>query len=1539
MNKRMNKNMSVVLSTLMVASSFAYYAPVARASEVEDLQLSLTPKKKIDVALSVGNTEMSVTNFERDLTNKLADRGVDRADVNIQSLETSSMSTNDADASTIFNSWKKYPLLNDSKFNAGWMLSGDVIYTTANVHWTGFWDDKNQDATNQTIDFEVNTTAHQDPWGYTFRMTSPSHDRYSFYALEWGPYHRELTLAKITSWQPSYSDPTHGGPLYHGTINSADGHYNNHGGGDRKSNALSHANGDVLVAVPFNVQYGRWDKTRIEANGNRIKVWVNNNLVIDYTDNNNPLLKGASGPYTASQYNTSFKNVAITTESTKSFKEIISEPKWREDSERFIVNVEDVKITDFDDSSALGEILPRLINEEIHYVGLGQEINRSQSSSFISKNNENGIFLNNSNYEDSLNKTADYIVSQLESETGDGEYVLVGEPIDIQVSPASLATNTQTPEYPLGRWRIDHDYDFYENHLGQASWANQWQKDLQMVFDKPGKYDIGFGDKHPNPRYVYAHRRPVASFATIVRNNGGNFGITLQDYSYDLDMESRSDKGIAEKEWKWRNTTDSSWTNGQIPSSLPLGNDYIVQLRVKDHQGVWSAPESRYITTDSVVARPVSNFKLTPNPVTLYENLNVEDISYDPAGRTISEKIWTVTKEGSQVYVGSTPLTNFRSYGEGLYRVSLKVKNNANLWSEEFTRTVTVTSDKEAPEAIVSPTSRSWSQDNVNINVTYTDKGGSGFKHQRYAVTTSATPPTSGWSTYSSSTSRSVTISTEGKNYLHIESEDNVGNKTTRTIGEYQIDRTAPGMNHTLSPASWHNDEVVIQATGTDSDSGVKSIKLPNGNKVFATNTSYAVEENGDYVFEIEDNTGNKSTKAVKVSTIDKINPSATHTVEHVDGDTYKITLKGGDDASGVKRIKLPNGQYQNGETVTFNGLKDQTYTFEVEDIAGNKLTYKVKITAPNLNVYQKDNHVKAEWAIEMLDDDVLNLTGFEDGDEIPSNIGRGGQSLTTEDSFTGSRSFKIEDTVSNGNWYQFPATSGIRSITHFGRKQFKNGTDLSISFKAKSDVGGILMPNGDGGWGETIVTLPNKVTKNVSSGTETIPLDSLTGIYIGSYVTFDTEPNLIRGVYQIRSIDNESKTITLHTGVYRNIEAGEDLKTRPWRGAWSFNQRTIPGNNEWTNFSINTKVYNYGDYNVALRGGSFYIGSQTAGKIYLDDIKFGFATKAQLFRGDTKVYEGLLSDYEDREATDKANPDKVTVANVSAKNGSVFMDIVKPKDNGTSYDYTVRALSNKGDWVESEKKEVTVTSEIVGYSYVIDNQAGTIPDNTIDSRSEKVQIPITSNAQYYIHVKAIDEAGNVSDVTHIPFRDATAPIMELSQNPTSWTAGNVVIQANAIDESLDMKRIKLPNGTWVNGDSASYTVTANGTYTFVAEDLVGNQSTKSITVTNIDKTNPTAPTINNNEEWVKADSMNVTILAGTDGASGVKRVEYKLEGATSQNWTTYTGTFAIRNEGETKVLSRTIDNVGHASDESTSFVRLDRSAPYNMGITIKLKP
>ena len=124
-------------------------------------------------------------------------------------------------------------------------------------------------------------------------------------------------------------------------------------------------------------------------------------------------------------------------------------------------------------------------------------------------------------------------------------------------------------------------------------------------------------------------------------------------------------------------------------------------------------------------------------------------------------------------------------------------------------------------------------------------------------------------------------------------------------------------------------------------------------------------------------------------------------------------------------------------------------------------------------------------------------------------------------------------------------------------------------------------------------------------------------------------------------------------------------------------------------------------------------------------------------------------SDATIRTAEDLTPPDKPTVklAQKYGQNGIYSIEI-NATDNGTTYEHYVEGLNDVTNRkVISNTVTTTITTGIAGYSWTIDNNQSTVPDNTIDNLPTEIT---RAQAGMYIHIKAIDNAGNVGATLHM---------------------------------------------------------------------------------------------------------------------------------------------------------------------------------------------
>lgn len=237
---------------------------------------------------------------------------------------------------------------------------------------------------------------------------------------------------------------------------------------------------------------------------------------------------------------------------------------------------------------------------------------------------------------------------------------------------------------------------------------------------------------------------------------------------------------------------------------------------------------------------------------------------------------------------------------------------------------------------------------------------------------------------------------------------------------------------------------------------------------------------------------------------------------------------------------------------------------------------------------------------------------------------------------------------------------------------------------------------------------------------------------------------------------------------------------------------------------------------------------------------------------------------------------------------------------------------------------------DIVTVKYAIDGgEEMVIANNLRPNGSEKYfhtsfTIPNNiSNGQHFFQVWAADNCGNMSVPVTVYFnvnKDVTAPTGTHSINPTNWTNGDVTITLNTTDDMSGVKRIKKPDGSYIYSVSTIYVVPANGSYTFVLEDNVGNTRNYTVTINNIDKTAPTGSLSHSPTNWVNTDVKIHWSVA--DANSGVKQI--KLPDGTIK--TTATGDYTVSQNGTYTFI--VYDVAGNTLTLQETVTNIDKTPP-----------
>ncbi len=226
------------------------------------------------------------------------------------------------DMKKVFESWVNYPGESyGDAYGAGWTYDAekDFMSTTANVGWTGFYNPEITDFTSGIFGFSMKNY-DWDPCGFAWgiQVSGTEEDPiYSFYAYEECNYSQKWSIAYIEEWHPAKDTNCHRGPLYHGTIDAADGEY----GHDGTTGKVGFAKGKVLAYGDLDESlYREFHQVVIEVKEDNVKVYTNGELL---TTVEAKVQSGSFGPFATSNPAAYFSNASFTSTDTA-----IMEPKF-----------------------------------------------------------------------------------------------------------------------------------------------------------------------------------------------------------------------------------------------------------------------------------------------------------------------------------------------------------------------------------------------------------------------------------------------------------------------------------------------------------------------------------------------------------------------------------------------------------------------------------------------------------------------------------------------------------------------------------------------------------------------------------------------------------------------------------------------------------------------------------------------------------------------------------------------------------------------------------------------------------------------------------------------------------------------------------------------------------------------------------------------------------------------------------------------------------------------------------------------------------
>jgi len=1014
------------LMSFLLFISITAAGSVADAADPGTIDIQVDQDDLLDVVLTLGQSDSDVSNVEADLTDALTAKGVPADRIKIQAVQASEVS-----AGNTSTGWEVYDHTN---FNDASVIPYYRPYYAdpyaGQVYGAGYepqWNVENHievmTSGGQTdIDFRgYGSPAYKD----FMYMPNTEYGKKKFdFTIQEGYFYDALDGAGFlfnTSMSPNtdLANRTMSGYLvflnYIGTVPTLEVYqfqnidvntfHNNTG-----TRIQSYAGFTRLASSSLpGAEVTR--VVAIEATSATLKMWYNGTLV-DWT-----LAGGGTGPQVAldtdfgaygfgplTGYSShgcarptlfTFLNVTMSKESSKRFSEVIREPEWREGSKRFIINAEDGAVADFSDPVALGEILSRLGNEGIHYIGWGRD--EADGGAFIAKNDGNGVFVDKDAdttdiYAEQIQAMADYIYSiYIDGIVNDTDHLMYGKPSTLTISPESEKTNTADENWPDGKWRVVHDRNYYENPTGAVPYNGLYLSNLDISFNETGRYDIYYQDTLI--KTVYVHRKPLAGFTFSV---DGGLNITISDTAYDPDQETAPDKGIASSAWEYRETLSDTWISGQ-PTAFTTDKNYIVRQTVTDHDGVAGNPYYRFISTETdpgINVSPVAEFRVTPYRLLTYnsETVGYVDTSYDPMGSAITDRLWAVSKNGTEIHSAPTPMTDFTAAGADTYKITLKVKNDGGVWSEPVARYLTVVRDDIAPTASADTAGGIFNTPQV-IQLTFADEAdGSGFSH-RYAVVTDTVAVPGEWGSMGTNTSYSVSLDSLGIHYIHYKIHDYAGNSATGFFGPYTLadneGPSAPIITYTpaYTPGSWAGEAITVSADGaadafTAEGDIVYEVSIDGVNYAAGNSLTFDTEGIHTAYVRVTDDQGNSTvtSRTVKLDwtgpsspAIDMQSGGAAYSESSLASANVSITLDGSTDGvSGLNgyQYKIDDGAWQDGDSYTFTSSGEYTIYYRAVDNAGNSSaegskSVRLDLEAPGEPTISYTPAYEQEWTNE----------------------------------------------------------------------------------------------------------------------------------------------------------------------------------------------------------------------------------------------------------------------------------------------------------------------------------------------------------------------------------------------------------------------------------------------------------------------------------------------------------------------------------------------------------------------------------------------
>ena len=745
----------IMMFSLIPGNNVQVQAAGSEGTSADTVALKVDQRQKVEVALAVGSTKQNYANFENDLKAALKERGVENEDVSFVEVDANATSSKDS------FEWWTYDHSTDESINH--TNHSYITKTNAYTYETNEYDSCSRHIQSSSggatmsfygygqmgyTDFNYlpNTQATKKTIEFTIQEKE-AHD-----ALDGLGF---LVNASITG--NSYSTQVINGYLIFLQYNGATGtaiklfQLKNvsaaalHDGSKGVMQDFSGISGITLLKTA-DTSYSsdhKYRKIKIEIMPTYLKMWYNGStsdnqskvlnasdlvrwgntteypLTPGYDkDGNKEVYRGGYGPV-ASYGSHACKQLTLATlsnlkmeaEYVRSLTEVVREPNWSDDKLSFLVNLNEDPIDDFSEDFTTAEIINRLEQDKVTYIGWCGDNNADASKVFVD-GISSGSGLVNMNDSKFIASGENYYSSNSYQKQVDEIARLIVEKISKQTTTGGVYTYLDTDEFHFsstgatlndGNWSVGYSTESFDKAKDSV---NNYSDLASASFLLPGYYEVYYGGDTDTPKAkIRIHQAPKALFTATADEDGT---LTVSNTSYDPEVckdganaDGTENSGIISSKFEYRNVTDQGEWQEEVPATIDDNKVWMVRLTVTDADGatdmlVQQVTKKSSSGSAETTKPPFNAFTLSKSQYikNIDENIEIIDQSYSLDGNKDFTVEYTITGNGKTITLNDfAPQTTYTyaltNLSTGSYTISM-IARNSSATSQKVSKTFTV---------------------------------------------------------------------------------------------------------------------------------------------------------------------------------------------------------------------------------------------------------------------------------------------------------------------------------------------------------------------------------------------------------------------------------------------------------------------------------------------------------------------------------------------------------------------------------------------------------------------------------------------------------------------------------------------------------------------------------------------------------------------------------------------------------------------------------------------------------------------------------